>query len=166
MLHLSPPCRFFTPHWKLLDTMWGVLLHGTYSTRPLASTVKVLPLTLLLTYRPQFLIMQPAPHEQLCPAVLLSIELNFTETNFNLKAGEAWGNQKPAKRTRHSLPALLLFEGTVLSCALRNRMASSRLQLCIHCPWALHFCIMCTDFRHQVTANGPLTSPCNTMALG
>lgn len=93
MLHLSPPCRFFTPHWKLLDTMWGVLLHGTYSTRPLASTVKVLPLTLLLTYRPQFLIMQPAPHEQLCPAVLLSIELNFTETNFNLKAGEAWGTR-------------------------------------------------------------------------
>lgn len=112
-----PTCRFFTSHWKLPDTLWCVLLHGTYSTSPLASSVKVLPLTCLLIYRPQFLSMHPACHEQLCPVVLVSI---FTKTSFNLKVGEPRGKQKLAERTRHSLPALLLFEGTILSCTLRD----------------------------------------------
>lgn len=100
---IHPTLQVPTSGWKLPDTVWGVLLHGTYSTRPLASTVKVLSLSCLLTYRPQFLSMQPALHEQLCPVVLAGTDLNFTETSFQL---ESWGSMREAEACRedHTFP--------------------------------------------------------------
>lgn len=85
------------------------------------------------------------------------VSLRQSMKNSAWKAGEAWGKQKPAERTRHSLPALL-FEGSVAVLYIEWLWTAVGLQQCLR---VLFGYITCIDFRREPTANGTLISPCN-----
>lgn len=144
--------------------MWGTLLHRTYSTRPLARLgrrSKCFP-ELVCSYICHDFTTQPflSSSAQQCSVVSTLVSLRQRMTNSAWKAGEAWGKQKPAGRTRHSLPAPL-FEGSVAVLYIEWLWTAVGLQQCLHRCWVLFGYITCIDFRREPTANGTLVSPCN-----
>lgn len=142
--------------WKLLDTLWGILSYGTYSTRSLASTIKVLSLTCFSCIGHNFSACSQPLHEQLCPVKLIRTDLNFMETSFQL---ESWGSMREAEACRedHTFPtcslpisgqcSVLYIEG-LYGQQLASSSVSIVTELC-----SVASCVLISDTRWQPMGN-------------